>query len=77
VSTSTVNDKLLPPQVRTIIYLIVVLACVTCLILGVITEDQANNILLLIGTVLGIAGGGLALINRPVENSPKEPGSNS
>lgn len=63
---SEVVSKLLPAKVRAWAYVIFFIAIAVLSYLGAISEGEAAMWLLLAGNILGFAGNGLALLNKPV-----------
>lgn len=71
-TTSTVEDKVLPPKVRVVIYAVFLVTCIVLVVLGRITEDQVGEWLSWVGALLGVPGFGLALANRPKATTSTE-----
>lgn len=69
-TTSVVNDKVFSPTVRWIIYLAAGIVLIVAVVFHLITQDQASDILNYVAAFLGIAGLGLASLNKPVPTNP-------
>lgn len=71
-TTSTVNDKVFPGNIRFCLYLACVAVGIALVIIGFTSEENVRQWLFFAGTLLGIGGPGLSAVNRPRPNSKEK-----